>query len=157
MDTEINSSGLTLEQKKEYAKILFLKGDLTQKAIAEKLQVSEQAMVDWVQKGQWKEIKKTLLNTKQEQLRVLYDILGGLNKEARIAATDDDPETQPNADAIIKITNAIAKLEKDTGAGEAIDIMIKFLAFMQNTDLKAAQFIEPYTDAFITSLIKDNG
>ena len=51
--------------KKEWAKELYIRGEHTQKEIAEKIDVSEQAMVRWVHEGAWDKERRTLLATKK--------------------------------------------------------------------------------------------
>ena len=143
------STILTLTQKKEWARELYIRDELTQKAIAEKVGVSEQTMVAWVKDNRWDGMRKTLLSTRQEQIQMLYDILDGLNKEAKAAVEDDDPATKPNTDAIIKIANAIKKLEKETGLGEIIDTCRALIAYTLKEDNEAAKIINKWADLFI--------
>lgn len=146
---ENKPSELSISQKKEWAKELFTRDDMTQKAIAEKVGVSEQSMSAWVRDEKWDTMRKTLLSTRKEQLTMLYDILDGLNRQGVASLNDDDPETNPNPDAIIKITNAIKKLEKETGVGEMIDTARAFITFVQREDFEAAKIINKWFDLFI--------
>ena len=151
------TSRADFSQKKEWARELYIRGEVTQKEIANKVGASEQAIVRWVKEGEWDAMRKTKLSTKQNQLKMMYDILDGLNKEALRHINDDDPETNPNSDAIIKITNAIHKLEKDTGIGEMIDTataLINFIQKHQPAGEGADKVVNKWFDIFIKDKLK---
>lgn len=148
------AENLSIAQKKEWAKELYTRQEHTQKEIAAKVGISENSITKWVKDGKWDTMRKTLLSTKQEQLTMLYDILDKLNKEGKAALEDDDPNTNPNADAIIKITNAIKKLETQTGIGEMIETGTRFIKFVQGEDLPLAKDITKWFDLFITANLK---
>lgn len=67
--------GLKKEQEKEYAKMLFLSQNQTQKEIAERVGVTEKTLTKWIAEGGWEKLKKSLLVTKANQLAMLYDQL----------------------------------------------------------------------------------
>jgi hypothetical protein len=141
-------------QKKEWAKQLFVKGELSQKDISAKVGISEQTICKWVKDGKWETMRKTLMTTKSEILHDLYDTLEAMKKEAKLAATDGDPATKPDTDGIYKLTLAIKKLEVDTGIGEMIETGTRFIKFVQNEDLSLAQEITKWFDLFVESRLK---
>lgn len=143
-------------QQKEWAKELYIRGERTQKEIAATVGVAEKTIGRWVESEQWDKMRKTLLSTKQEQLHMLYDILDRLNKEGKKTLEDDDPDTNPNSDAIIKITNAIKKLETQTGIGEMIDTGTRFIKFVSIENLELAKEITHWFDLFIQDQLKRN-
>ena len=136
-------------QKKEWAKELYIRGDLTQKEIAAKVGITEKTMSNWVSDGKWDATRKTLLTTKKNQLELLYEMLDLLNQAGVAALKDNDPKTNPDADKIIKITNAIKKLENSTGIGEMIDTLKELISFTIKEDFEAAQLINKWGDLFI--------
>lgn len=73
--------GLKKTQEKEYAKVLFVQESLTAKEIAERIGVTEKTLAKWVEDGEWKKLKRSLLNTKQNQLILFYDQLEWLNNQ----------------------------------------------------------------------------
>jgi predicted DNA-binding protein YlxM (UPF0122 family) len=146
--------GLSNAQKKEWAKQLYTKGDLSQKEISAKIGISEQSVCKWVKDGNWDTMRKNLLTTKSEILHDLYDTLDAMKKEAKKLATDDDPTTKPDSDGIYKLTLAIKKLETETGLGEIIDIAEKFISFIKNEDFDLAQTITHWFDLFIEHKLK---
>jgi len=140
---------LLTHQKKEWAKELYIRGNNTQKDIALKVGVTEKTMSNWVNDGKWDGMRKTLLSTKQEQLNMLYEMLDLLNKEGVKSLQDNDPNTMPDADRIIKLTNSIKKLENSTGIGEMIDALTALISFVQKEDFEASKLINIWSDRFI--------
>jgi len=141
---------LTIANKKEWAKMLYLGGQLTQKEIAAKVGTSEVSISKWVNEGKWDALKKTLQTTKEEQLKNLYQLLEMLNKQAKDSLEDDDPDTNPDADKIIKITKAINYLEKDSGGmGQVYLTLMDFMSFVQRESLEHAQIINNYADGYV--------
>lgn len=140
---------LNLSQKKDYAKELFLKSDLTQKQIAAKVGISENSITAWKLEGQWEKQKKSLLQTRSEILAKHYDLLAMLTDEAHGAIRDGDPETKPNADAISKITKVIKSLETETGVGEIISVGRAFINFVLPESNEEAKIIAKWFDLFI--------
>ena len=63
---------LTNAQKKEWAKTLYLKENLTQQEIADRVGVSRVSVSNWVRAGKWEEQKVGLTLTRQEQVANLY-------------------------------------------------------------------------------------
>lgn len=138
-----------LTRLKDLARTLYISSPMTQKQIAEKIDVSEKTMTAWVNDGQWEGLKKSLTTTKQEQLAMLYEILAKMNAEGKAALEDDDPNTNPDSDGIIKIAAAIQKLEKETGVGEMIQTGIAFIGFVQKENLDDAKVINKWFYIFI--------
>ena len=67
--------GLKKVQEKEYARVLFVSENLSQKEIAERVGVQEKTLGKWIEEGEWKKLKRSLLNTRNNQLNMLYDQL----------------------------------------------------------------------------------
>ena len=107
-------TNLTIEQKKDYAKQLFLNDPgITQAEIAEKVGVSKVTICKWVKDGKWQELQASLLIGKEEQLARLYKQLRLLN-DAIENKEDQKFATSKEADAILKLTVAIKNLETET-------------------------------------------
>lgn len=161
---DINASGeLSIDQKKDYAKTLYLRDEFTQKQIAERVDVSEQSMCRWVNEGHWEAQRKSVTVTKGEQLALLYDIMDHLTHDLKtILETLDEPpeEGKPKAnpdkiyDAIAKISKSIERLEKDAGIGEIIQAIIALTKFAQHEDLEAAKTIDHWGRLFIQDALK---
>lgn len=71
--------GLKKAQEKEYARVLFVSENLSQKEIADRVGVTEKTLGKWIDEGEWKKLKRSLLNTRHNQLNMLYDQLEWLN------------------------------------------------------------------------------
>jgi DNA-binding XRE family transcriptional regulator len=140
---------LSKNKQKEWAFELYMRTDLNQKQIAEKVGTSEQTMVEWVKDGDWKQKKLTTIGTKQQQLQLLYRQMDLTNKKNIEAMEDDDPETNPNYDAISKLSKAIHAIEAQTGIGEMIDTAVNLINFVQKEDPDAAKTISKWFDIFI--------
>src|SRR5699024_4139113 len=104
---------LTLSRKKEYAKTLFLSEvNLNQKMIAERVGVTERTIGNWIKKYGWRDLRRSLITTKQNQISLLYDQLEFIN--TTIAEREDKAANSKEADVIIKLTGAIQRLEVET-------------------------------------------
>ena len=153
---EINEHGeLSIDQKKDYAKSLFLRDEFTQKDIADKVGVAEKTMSKWVNDGKWQVLLKSVTTTKAEQLSLLYDIFARLNHDAKVALEDDDPATNPNYDGIAKIAKSIERLEKEAGVGEMIQTGIAVIKFVQKEDVEAAKVVSHWFYIFINDKMKN--
>jgi transcriptional regulator with XRE-family HTH domain len=73
--------GLKKTQEKEFAKVLFTSGNLSQKEIAERVGTTEKTITKWIEAEGWRKLKRSLLNTKQTQLENFYDQLEWLNDQ----------------------------------------------------------------------------
>ncbi|MDL2254971.1 DUF1804 family protein [Parabacteroides sp. OttesenSCG-928-K15] len=145
------ASSLTNKQKQEYARSLFLHENLTQQEIADRVNVSRKTIGEWIKKGNWESFRVSIMMTKEEQLKNLYNQLSELNrtiterKENRFA-------TPSEADTISKLANAIEKMEGDVGIADIIAVIKKLTAFIRKISLQMAKDLMPVLDGFI----KDN-
>ena len=140
---------LSNDQKKEFAKTLFLHSKMTQKEIACEVDVSENTMTDWKIDGKWELLKTSIVTTDAEQLAQLRKILKRLNEQADEYLNDDDPTTNPDTDGIIKITKAIHYLQTKTGVGQMYETGLAFLTFLQKQSPNLAKQVAPLFHAFI--------
>jgi predicted DNA-binding protein YlxM (UPF0122 family) len=139
---------LSIEQKKEWAKLLYTQYDYSQKEIAEKVDVSTKTMVNWVRDGKWEEFRISLLTTKQDQLRRLYLILDRATKKIE---EDADGGDSGDGDKLLKYTQAIKNLENDTSIAAIVEAGSKFVEFVKSNDLEKAKEITKLFDAFVES------
>ena len=73
--------GTRKQVEKDLAKILFVNEGVTQKEIAERLNLTEKTVSKWVKEGEWDKLKTSMLVTKDNQLTALYRQLENLNGE----------------------------------------------------------------------------
>lgn len=146
-------ANLTIEQKREWAQLLYTKENLTQKEIAERVGISVQTMSKWVTKFKWDELKVSLTITREEQLKNLYRQLSEMNK----AISERDGNKYPTAaeaDTITKLANAIDKLETETGLNEILSTFKEFLNWLRKFNLEEAQRLVPIFDDFVKTKLK---
>ena len=142
--------GLSKTQEKEFAKILFVKENLTQKEIAERCKVTEKTVTKWIQDGGWGKLKQSLLITKQYNIELLYDSLTAINESLR-----GKVPTPSDMDAVKKITSSIKDLETDIGLGEIFTVGQNFIQFIRLNDPSKVKEVYQLYDAFIQT--KRNG
>jgi flagellin-specific chaperone FliS len=145
----MDKTSLNNTQKKDYAKLLFIKDGLTPKQVAEKAGLPEKMVTAWATKEKWESQRKALTASKAEQLAFLYDILAKLTEHGKAALEDDDPKTNPDTNAIDKISKSIERLEKDGGIGNMIQTGIELLKYVQAEDIVAAKVINKWFYLFI--------
>jgi DNA-binding XRE family transcriptional regulator len=140
---------MKIEQKKDYAQLLFVRERMTQKEVAGRVDVSEQTMSKWVREGGWDKLRKSLLITKQQQVAVLYDQLetltGSVEKDERSTKVLSNKE----ADLLIKYTAAIRNLETELSIGEIVETMMKFCDHVRSVAPEQATELVALCDGFI--------
>lgn len=146
---------MTNDAKKELAKLLFFQTDLTQKEIAERVDVREATVSSWVQKESWNRVRKSILATRQRELGRLYDQLEALNNKITLREEGERYANNKEADIMTKLTASIRQLETETSLAQIIDVFTKFNEFIRKLDgLDAAKQMFTYQDAFVKSMMK---
>ncbi|NOS94547.1 MAG: hypothetical protein HOP30_21765 [Cyclobacteriaceae bacterium] len=120
---------ITIEEKKELAKILFTREHLDQKVVAVRVNVSEKTISKWVTDGNWREMRRRLLLTKEAELTNLYEELEHLNTLIKTNPTKHADSKQ--ADIRIKLTSSIRDLETKLGIAEIVESGIRFIKHVQ--------------------------
>ena len=146
-------SNMTNKEKRELARILYCKGAVdNQGELASRLGISEQTISKWKKQDGWEDLRKSLLTTRQEELRNLYDQLSELN--ASIKSKDEGKRYADSKEADIqrKITASIRELETETSLAEVVDVFTKFNDFVQKIDFEKAKEMIELQDGFIKSL-----
>lgn len=139
-------------QEREYARVLFISENLSQKEIAARVGVTEKTVGNWIEQGDWKKLKRSLLTTRQNQLSLLYDQLDWLNLE--ISIRDSKAASAREADVIIKLTGAIKNLEIETSVGETVEVARSFIEYVRPHDLELAKKITTFFDLYIQSKMR---
>lgn len=142
-------AALNNSQKKQWAQTLYLRENLTQLEIAERVGVSRVTVSKWVRDGKWEEQKAGITLTRQEQVANLYRQVAEIN---RTIATRHEGERFPNskeADILGKLSAAIRNMEQETGIADVISVLTAFIEWLRPLDLDKAKEITRLADAFI--------
>lgn len=145
---------LTNGQKKEWAKILFTKENLTQMEISERVGVRPATISKWVNSENWQLLKTSITITREEQLARLYQQLQLLQEKILERPIAERVATTAEADIITKLASAIQKLETETGLNDIISVSKQFLDWLRASDLEKAKELTMYFDAFIKERLK---
>lgn len=140
---------LNNSQKKQWAQTLYLRENLTQLEIAERVGVSRVTVSKWVRDGKWEEQKAGLTLTRQEQVANLYRQVAEIN---RTIATRAEGERFPNskeADILGKLSAAIRNMEQEAGIADVISVLTSFIEWLRPLDLDKAKELTRLADAFI--------
>lgn len=142
-------AALNNSQKKQWAQTLYLRENLTQLEIAERVGVSRVTVSKWVRDGKWEEQKAGITLTRQEQVANLYRQVAEIN---RTIATRHEGERFPNskeADILGKLSAAIRNMEQETGIADIISVLTAFIEWLRPLDLDKAKELTRLADAFI--------
>lgn len=142
---------LSIQQKKEWAELLYMRGDLLQKDIAAKVSVSDRTISKWVADGNWERLRKSMLTTKAEILRNLYDLLEKISQKLK---TEDSIGDSKTADMYVKYTAAINNLETETSIGQMVEVGRLFVNHLQSLDPQYALSVLNHFDNFIKEKLK---
>lgn len=145
---------LSIKQKKEWAKQLFCEGTYTQKAIADKVDVSEKTMSKWVEQENWESLRKSLLVTKQEQLANLYEQLSEITAAIKNKPVGERYADSKQADIMVKITASIEQLEEETNMADIFEVGKQYVSFIQTIDFEGSKVACDYYDIFIQHKLK---
>ena len=144
---------LTNTQKKEWAKTLFLKENLTQQEIADKVGVSRVTVNKWINAGKWEEHKVGITLTREEQVRSLYRQVAEINRAIAEKPEGERYPTSKEADILGKLSAAIKNMETDVGIADVISVLTRLIEFVKAYDLEKAKQLTATADAFIKSLL----
>lgn len=140
---------LTNRQKQDWAKVLYLKENLNQKEIAQKVGVTEKTMSRWVNDGNWDMLKSSLIVTKEEELRRIYMQINQLNTHIFSKEEGKQFADSKEADTLTKLTAAARSLETETSIADVIEVAMQVCNFIKKDDLAKAQEFSAVFDAFI--------
>lgn len=145
---------LSSKQKKDWAKMLYLKEHLQQQEVAERVGVSKQTMCRWVKTEKWEELKTSVSLTREEQLSNLYRQVAEINKAIAGRKDGERYASAKEADTINKLAAAIERMEKETGISDIISVSKGFLDWLRKTDIDKAKELSYYFDAYIKERLR---
>lgn len=140
---------ITNAQKKEWAKTLYLRENLTQQEIADRVGCSRVTVSNWVRGGKWEEQKAGLTLTRQEQVNNLYRQVAEVNRGIAERPEGERFATSKEADIIGKLAAAISKMEMEVGIADKISVLTGFINHIRKLDLKKAQELTLLADSYI--------
>ena len=143
--------GLKKTEKQEYAKMLFLDTTqkLTIKEIAERATVRPNTVSNWIKKGGWEKLRKSLMVTRQIIITNWYDQIERLNDA--IAKRDEPWPTGTEANTLAQLATNIKKLETETSIAEVYEVATSFLDYLKPQDFDLYKKLVPVFDGFINS------
>ncbi|EHG98514.1 helix-turn-helix domain-containing protein [Paraprevotella clara] len=143
------AADLTNAQKKEWAKTLYLRENLTQQEIADRVGVSRVTVSNWVRAGKWEEQKAGLTLTRQEQVANLYRQVAEINRAISARAEGERYPNSKEADILGKLSASIRNMEQETGIADIISVLTGFVEWLRPLDLDKAKELTRLADAYI--------
>lgn len=140
---------LTNRQKRDLARVLFCKENLTMQEVAERMGVSRQSVSRWAKEDKWEEQKAGVTLTKEEQIKNLYRQITELNNAILDREEGTRFATIAEADTISKLSAAIKKLEGESGIADIISVGIKFIEWVRKADVSRARELAEIWDLFV--------
>lgn len=144
---------LTTTQKKEWAGMLYLKENLTQGEIAEKVGISRQTLGKWIKAEKWEERRTGITLTREDQIANIHRQVAEINKKIMERPEGERFPNSQEADVISKLSGAIKKMETDVGISDIISVGMRFINWIRPVDLEKAKEITKLWDSFIKDSI----
>jgi transcriptional regulator with XRE-family HTH domain len=130
------ANGITNDQKREWAKMLFTRERLTQKEIAERVGVSAVTISKWVQKHGWDSLKLNLLQSREE--RVVSTLQQLQKLDDAIADGTGFPDSK-QADIRRKLTADLEALEQEVSVRDKCNVGRSFINWLKEIDESPAR------------------
>ena len=143
----MTTTKLTNKQKKEWARMLYMREGMSFLDIAKKVDANRVTVSNWAKKEKWEMLRAATTTTKEVLIRNLYLQLAAI--QDKINGRDDKVPTPAEADAILKISAAIAKMEGDLGIADIISVSKRFLAWVRDTRPERCQEMADMFDEFV--------
>lgn len=143
------AADLTNARKKDWAKTLYLRENLTQQEIADRVGVSRVTVSNWVRAGKWEEQKAGLTLTRQEQVANLYRQVAEINRAISARAEGERFPSSKEADILGKLSAAIRNMEQETGIADIISVLTGFIEWLRPLNLDKAKELTRLSDAYI--------
>ncbi len=148
-----------LEEKREYARLLFMQGE-TQKIIAEKVGVSAVTINKWVAENGWQEQRAAANITRPELVNKLLHTIDKLIEQVN---ESDDPEAMAGlGDKLAKLSTTIERLDKKASIVDVIEVFMAFSKWMQfrmsfddGITPELLKTINKYHDLYINELLQN--
>lgn len=147
------------QQTQELARLYYMQGE-TQKAIADKLEISQNTMVRWVKEGHW-DTKRAAMNiTRPEIVNKILALISKILEKVYSIEDLDIHDTAKIITQIEKLSNSIEKLDKHSSVVDNIETFRAFNHWLENRlkydENLSAEFIRnvaEYQDKFISEQV----
>ena len=142
---------MTLKEKKDYAKLLYLKENFTQKEIAQKVDVTEKTLSKWVNSPgeNWERLKASIIVTKEEELRRIYMQINELNTSIFKKPEGERFASNKESDTLVKLCSSARNLETEVSLSEVIEVSKRVINYLRPLDFEKAKEMTAIFDAFI--------
>ena len=146
------SEDLKASQRKEYAKLIFLRENVTQQEIADRVGVSRVTVNKWAK--EWEGLKLNLLQTREERIASTLSQLDELDRS--LAAKEEGKRfpTTAEADLRRKLTADLEALEQEASVRDIYNVSRGLLDYVRRIDLDRAKEISDYFDSYIKDRMK---
>ena len=138
-----------MQDKKDLAKLLYVNNGMSQKEVAQRVDVAKNTVSNWVTSEGWETMRKSLLVTRSEQLRNLIDQLSELNAFIKAKPDGQRWADKGQGDTLIKYTAAIKNLTTDAGLNETLEVCTLLIGFVQKNFPDKLNATIPMIDAFV--------
>lgn len=139
---------LSRAKKKELARQIYLRDNLSQKEIAEMVEVSAKTLCKWVNGEKWDTEKSAYTITREQQIQRIYGHISAINQAISEREAPQNVPDAKEADTLNKLATAIKKLENEVGIAEVIGVCMKVCNHLRAKDRveEARQAAEWFND-----------
>ncbi len=141
---------LSRQKKRELAKQIYLRDNLSQKEIAEMVDVSQKSLSKWIRDERWDTEKSAYTITREQQIQRLYGHISAINETISQREPGKNVPNAKEADTLNKLATSIKKLENEVGISEVITACTKICNFLRGKgQIEAAKEAAGWFDAYI--------
>lgn len=134
--------------------MLYLKENLTQQEIGDRVGVTRQTLSRWINTEKWEEMKAGLTLSREQQIANLHRQVMELNKVILARPEGERYASAPEADTLGKLAAAIKKMETDVGIADIVSVGIRFIEWIRPVDLDKAKEVTLLWDKFIKDQLR---
>lgn len=145
---------LSNKQKKEWAYTEYVVNNLSQKEVAEKVGISTVTMSKWVKEGNWDELRRQMLVTREKQLARLYAQFDELTRAIEHKPVGERYANTKEADTLNKLTSAIRTLETEASVADIVEVSKRLLNWLRPINPQKAIEIAGIFNDFIKHSLK---
>ena len=129
-----------LENSKQIARLLYIKGDHSQAETAELVGFSEVTLNRWAKAGDWRKLKAAKLMGRQQTLQRLYEQMNEQHTAIESRPEGKRYANSKEADTMVKLTAAIEKLKAGTSVATILEVFMMYKDWLiKNKDFQTAK------------------